>query len=318
MRWEDQIHAVEAFKFTARQSRFLVTVMRHSGVCLPRQYAAFAGIAYGRKTGVFFARLVARKLASTCHCLHNRAVVYHVHHRGLYQAIGEPHSRFRRPVSMAAVVPRLMLLDAVLTEPDNGWLASEEDKVAHFTQAAHVPVEQLPQRARGRRPGDRPRYFPDGLPIGIDPSGRAVFLFPAAGSAVDDLRAFLQRHLALLAALPAWSIRLVLSRDDRLAAATYPAVLREELEAILMEPFESPPRLESHILPHRYGHLSPLVAGRRDSRPGVEKGERRGERPLRPLSTPLARPSDSACKALPPRLSFFRGPSRTIYWPCVT
>lgn len=318
MRREEQIHAVETYGFTARQSRFLVTVMRHSGVCLPRQYAALAGIAYGRKTGVFFARLVARKLTSTCHCLHNRAVVYHVHHRGLYQAIGEPHSRFRRPVSMAAVVPRLMLLDAVLAEPDTGWLASEEDKVAHFTQAAHVPVEQLPQRAHGWRPGGRPRYFPDGLPIGIDASGRAVFLFLAAGSAVDDLRAFLQRHLALLAALPAWSIRLVLSRDDRLAAATYPAVLRDELEPILMEPYDSPPRLESHVLPHRYGHLSPLVGGRRDSKPGVEKGERRGERPARAVSTPLATLPDSAYRSLPSLVPFVRTPSRSVCWPCVT
>ena len=53
--------------------RFLVTVMSHSGVCLPRQYATFAGVAYGHKINRFFDRLVARGFASACPCLHNRA-----------------------------------------------------------------------------------------------------------------------------------------------------------------------------------------------------------------------------------------------------
>jgi hypothetical protein len=33
-------------RFTERQARFLVTVMLHAGVCVPRQYASFAGVAY--------------------------------------------------------------------------------------------------------------------------------------------------------------------------------------------------------------------------------------------------------------------------------
>jgi len=33
--------------FTERQARFLVLVARHSGVCVMRQYSAFAGIVFG-------------------------------------------------------------------------------------------------------------------------------------------------------------------------------------------------------------------------------------------------------------------------------
>lgn len=50
MTLEERIHAVARLGFTERQARFLVTVMRHAGVCVPRQYATFAGIAYGHKS----------------------------------------------------------------------------------------------------------------------------------------------------------------------------------------------------------------------------------------------------------------------------
>jgi hypothetical protein len=50
MTFEDRVKAVAAFGVTERQARFLVTVLLHAGVCVPRQYARFAGIAYGQPT----------------------------------------------------------------------------------------------------------------------------------------------------------------------------------------------------------------------------------------------------------------------------
>ena len=47
MTLDDRVAAIKAFRFTERQARFLVTVMLHSGVCLGRQYCAFAGIVHG-------------------------------------------------------------------------------------------------------------------------------------------------------------------------------------------------------------------------------------------------------------------------------
>ena len=43
----DRVHAIEAFGFTERQARFLVTVMLHAGVFVERQYCAFANIMHG-------------------------------------------------------------------------------------------------------------------------------------------------------------------------------------------------------------------------------------------------------------------------------
>jgi hypothetical protein len=59
-----------------------VLVMRHTGLCVKRQCAAFAGIANGsEKCNAFFEKLVRRGYAVATDCIHNRARLYHVHHK---------------------------------------------------------------------------------------------------------------------------------------------------------------------------------------------------------------------------------------------
>ena len=96
---EDRVKAVAKFGFTERLVRFLVTVMLHSGVCLLRQYTAFAGIVHGQKTRKFFAKLVRRGYARAYACRHNRGRLYHLQHKPLYRAIGRTDSSHRRPLS---------------------------------------------------------------------------------------------------------------------------------------------------------------------------------------------------------------------------
>ena len=81
---EERDVALAPFGFSKRQTRFLDLVMRHSGVCVQRQYAAHAGIVHGQKTRAFFAKLVRRGFASAFECRHNRGRVYHLHHHALY------------------------------------------------------------------------------------------------------------------------------------------------------------------------------------------------------------------------------------------
>src|SRR5205814_7499040 len=109
-------------------------VLRHAGVCVPRQFAAFAGISNGGdKCNAFFAKLVGGGYAVATDCLHNRAKLYHVRYKPLYFAIGEPESRYRRPVPAQRAVERLMLLDAVLESPNLRWLTTESEKLAYLT-----------------------------------------------------------------------------------------------------------------------------------------------------------------------------------------
>ena len=56
---------IGASGFTPRQVRFLVLVLEHSGVCLPRQYRTFAGVAHGRQTHRCFEKLIRRGFATT-------------------------------------------------------------------------------------------------------------------------------------------------------------------------------------------------------------------------------------------------------------
>ena len=58
---------LEPLGFTERQSRFLATVMAHSGVFLERQYCRFAGIAHGQKSHDFIERLVQHGFARVEH-----------------------------------------------------------------------------------------------------------------------------------------------------------------------------------------------------------------------------------------------------------
>ncbi|HEX5107293.1 MAG TPA: hypothetical protein VFV95_02545 [Vicinamibacterales bacterium] len=171
---DERVQAVVDFGFTERQARFLVLVMRHAGVCVPRQYARFAGVAYGAKCNAFFDKLVRRGFAVANHCIHNRARLYHVHHKPLYHVIGEVTSRYRRRVPARLAVQRLMLLDAVLTTPELEWLTTASEKNGYLARlrksAVAEPPGETPTAAQSRPTSELVGTFP----IGLERDGRAV------------------------------------------------------------------------------------------------------------------------------------------------
>jgi hypothetical protein len=169
------VHAIVEHGFTERQARFLELVMRHSGVCVPRQYAQVARIAQGAKCNAFFDRLVRRGHARAIECVHNRARLYLVHSRLLYHAIGEPSSRYRRPVSPRLALERVMRLDAILSTPADQWLTTPVEKAAALPLTAAVAL-------------------PDDLPIGVQTDGRIVVLYLAPAPWPDAFRPFLRAN----------------------------------------------------------------------------------------------------------------------------
>ena len=227
---EERIKAVSDFGFTERQARFMVTVMLNGGVCVPRQYARSVGTAYGQNVNVFFDKLVKKGFAGRCSCVHNRAAVYQLGFQPLYRAIGEPESPNRKPIAAARVVERLMLLDAVISQPDLVWLSTASDKVAFFTVATpSCPPERLPHATIGTGEKRRVRQFPDALPIGVERTGRPVFLFVVNTWDANDLRAFLQRHAELPQRLPGWTVRLALPPDFAAVKTRFEGVAGHEL-----------------------------------------------------------------------------------------
>lgn len=230
MTWDERVKAVADNGFTERQAGFLVTVMLHSGVCLGRHYSAFARITHGQKVQDFFQKLLARKYATVRPCGHNRARLFHIHHKPLYEAIGEPDNRHRRPLPLSRAVERLMVLDAVLSQRDLQWLATEREKVAYFTTTWRIPTSDLPSVTFSSEGGQTVRRFTDKLPIGIGEDGRTyVFLYLATRPLPVDFRMFLERHAELLRALPAWSVRVLIPHHLANSAARYRDAFREQV-----------------------------------------------------------------------------------------
>lgn len=209
MTFDERAQIVAKKGFTERQARFLTTVMLHAGVCVPRQYARFCGIVHGAKTRKFFAKLVRLQYASMYDCRHNRARIYHVNQRALYAAIGEADCKLRRPLTLNHAIQRLMVLDAIVEDPEMIWLGTAEDKANHLTSLTIITPEDLPHVSI--RDGERRsvRSFPDRLPIGLHLSGRGVLVYVVLDPTLNDFRLFLERHSAVLRALPAWTVRVV-------------------------------------------------------------------------------------------------------------
>ena len=232
---KDRIAALKmGFRFTERQARFLLTVLQHSGVFMGRHYAAFAGITHGQKVHDFLERLLAARFATACHVGRTgRTRIFHVHYKPLYTAIGEPENRNRKPIAIGRAIERMMLLDAVLAEREFLWLGTERDKYAHFVLRLRGTLrnEELPRLVFGKDATDQTvRYFPDKLPIGVDPeSGRHVFVFLAADGSPMDFRQFLLRHAELLGVLRSWTIRVLLPRERANLRATYEAAVYDQL-----------------------------------------------------------------------------------------
>ena len=168
---EARVNALSGFGFTQRQREFLVTVMVHSGCFLERQYCAFTGTVRGQNSREFMARLVARGFARAIEPGPvRRGRLYHVHHKPLYEAIGQADNRNRRLRTIGRMVERVMILDAVLGDRRCWWLSPADDKWRFFClkRDNYLRPEDYPHIAFGSGRQRTIRCFPDKLPIGIE------------------------------------------------------------------------------------------------------------------------------------------------------
>jgi hypothetical protein len=96
--------------------------------------------------------------------------IFHVKHKPLYAAMGEPDNRHRRRVTIDRAIDRLMVLDGVLADRSLTWLGSEPEKWRYFNQRLGDSLrdDEYPRLVFGKRPNVRVRYFPDKLLIGYD------------------------------------------------------------------------------------------------------------------------------------------------------
>jgi hypothetical protein len=231
---QQRLDALSSFGFTERQARFLLQVLLHAGVFVERQYCRFAGIVHGQKSTDFIKGLVERRFATPIVTgkLH-RGRMFHVHYKPLWAAIGEPDSRFRKPAAPGRMIERVMLLDAVLDEPELTWLGPAFDKRRYFIRHLEdrVPLAEYPHLSFGHGTVNKAiRYFPDKLPIAIGSLSTAYgFVCLVTRPSPMDFRLFLLRHTGLLRGLYRWTIRLLIPRPLRKAKLAYLHAAREHL-----------------------------------------------------------------------------------------
>jgi hypothetical protein len=248
----EHVQVVADYGFTQRQARFLVIVMRHAGVCVKRQYATFAGIANGgAKCNAFFDKLVRRGIAVAASCIHNRAQLYHVHHKPLYHAIGEPDSRFRRAVPARSAAERLMRLDGALISADLEWLTTRAQKLAWLQARTASEPSHRPGDVAGPPDTAVASQCPGTFPIGIDARGHLLLLYLATVPWTDDFRTFLIGHVDLLAVTTDWTLRVVFPPALRRAVAAYETVIQEEFQQPLSAAHLS--QLRHHFFHRRRG-----------------------------------------------------------------
>ena len=203
MRYDDRLTALAARGFGDRHAAFLALVLGHSGVFLKRQHATFLGVVDGAVTTHFCRHLLDARLA-TRHLYTGRTHVYHVSSPALYDAVGEPNSRLRRPAEPAALTQRLMTLDVLIVHRDQPCLATEREKVAYFTEVVGVPTEALPGRLyHSERSGVPPtrRYFVDRTPV-LHGADRTTFVYVPGWAPLAAFASFLNAYDVLLRRVP--------------------------------------------------------------------------------------------------------------------
>jgi len=237
MTLEDRIRGLESLGFTPRQTRFIALVALHSGYCLRRQYAAFAGIRYGKSVCDFFEKLVARGLATNFTQRADRGRIYHLQARAIYRAIGEPEHRNRREASAALIARRIMVLDYVLSHADIPWLSTEDEKVDLFARLGVTPRD-LPQRASAAartEASSATRYFRHEAPVAVvgDPP-IPTFVCLVTDTTGRMLEQFLRDHSRLFAWLPAWTVVAIGPRPTGLYACegAFERYLRRPMETV--------------------------------------------------------------------------------------
>lgn len=88
------------------------------------------------------------------------------------------------------------------------WRGTAEEKAAHLTALTQIDPANLPHVTVGEGEARTTRYFPERLPIGIHLAGRGVLVYVVTDPWLDEFRVFLERHAAVLRALPAWTLRI--------------------------------------------------------------------------------------------------------------
>jgi hypothetical protein len=185
----DQVGRITALGYTETEARFLYIVATYSGYFTLRQFLAFAGACFGKRSTTFAQKLLKHGHATVRDYL-GTGSIFHLFSRLIYRPIEKDNLSNSRRHSFEYIRTRLVLLDFLLENPAIEVFESEEDKVRFFCESLGVPKEALPAKVYQGGPESRPtvRYFVDKFPLFLDSPLSATapvvtFSFVDSGSA---------------------------------------------------------------------------------------------------------------------------------------
>src|SRR5713101_3166805 len=194
------LDALKALGYTEVETHFLYIVATHSGYFTARQFLAFTGAHWGKRTTTFWSKLHARKHART-ECFPKSGTVYHLFSRRLYRQIERENSRNRREHEIEYIQRRIGMLDFVLLNEGYQYLETEPEKVRFFCGTLNIQKHYLPARLYIGSKTSQPtvRYFVDKFPMFVasDPPSPVVTFTYLHGSEAS-LREFVHHLEAYL------------------------------------------------------------------------------------------------------------------------
>lgn len=171
--------AIQKLGYTEGEARFLYLVATHSGYFIERQFLAFTDKSKGWCVHRLATKILSRRHARRTE-YGKQTWIFNLYARKLYGGIGKDNLRNRRRQSNELIHTRLLILDFVLSHPDETYLETESDKIAYFHETFGVPLPVLPGRIyRGlKSTGNTKRYFVDRFPVLIPRLGKPSALLP--------------------------------------------------------------------------------------------------------------------------------------------
>ncbi len=134
---ESQLVPLRSFGYTEVEARFLYLVATHSGYFTVRQFLEFAKAKSGKRSACFVEKLFALGHVSAQR-YRRRSLVYHLHSRPIYDAIGKGELRNRRAHALGYIKVRLVALDFILAYPDDDYFETSEAKREYFIRRFKV------------------------------------------------------------------------------------------------------------------------------------------------------------------------------------
>ena len=207
---------LRAFGYTESEARFLYIAATHSGYFTVRQFLEFAKAKSGKRSACFAEKLIALGHASAQRYT-RKSLVYHIHSRRLFAAIGKDYLRHRREHELDHIKTQLLALDFILTHPENDYFETAQKKRQYFTETLKLDSALFTSEDASRKP----ITFSDGFPVFLacpSPELPPVVTFTYVDSGhwnLDPYVAHLRRYRPLFQHLPSFQF-IYISTSTRL------------------------------------------------------------------------------------------------------